>query len=146
MRSKRSRLLLIGLLLVAISFSCSVITIKIRRESQEAHRSSILASEAAKHLYVGMPYHEVEPYVQYAWRQYHCNYSSSSPERGIFYHDIYLFGSRNPNLAANISLQAAEKEGEVVVTQIARFPVEDYQAGYDMYADCEILEQVVEEQ
>lgn len=91
----------------------------------EREESLAIGERVVSNLHLGMQRTETQQYVQAAWRQYRCDYE-----------DVYLFGSRDTNLAAIVILRFSKQGEQEILDQIS---------SYDSYmlhefADCQVSE------
>jgi hypothetical protein len=74
-----------------------------------------MAIEAHNQLVLGMTPDQVKPFVQGAWRSYQCDPGEQFP-----YLEVYLFGSRDTDLAGVLRLSFDRKEdGTLALANIA---------------------------
>lgn len=95
----------------------------------EREDSLAIGERVVSNLHLGMQRTETQQYVQAAWRQYRCDY-------GDWAEDVYLFGSRDTNLAAIVILRFSKQGEQEILDQISSYD------SYMLYkfADCQVSE------
>jgi len=128
--TKRRILLLIGVIALVFLLTSLIVGLWFTWEGMERERSYGIAGEARDSLEIGMSRSETREYMTNAWRHYECNYSVDFAE------DVYLFGSRNIDLAAIVILRFEKQDDDQVLFQIAGFG--NYML--HLYDDCIITD------
>jgi hypothetical protein len=131
MRVSHRFLLLLATLVVVVPLLIVVAYTDIKSWQGSLERSKSLATlESAKqNLRIGMTRDEARRQLETAWRYYLCRGSVSSEE-------VYIFGSRNTELASILHLRFDNEGSQWVLTRISSleyYQLESYRRTCEMY-------------
>ncbi len=126
---KISRRTLARAALALICFLLAGFILQFCRDTIERGDSLDMAGRAGANLRIGMQRSETLLYVTEAWRHYDCESSKGAT-------DVYVFGSRNLELAGTLYLNFESEGGREDLVQIAS--VEYYML--NLFNDCKIIE------
>jgi hypothetical protein len=99
-------------MVVLAAFVCMAFGFRYLRQGSALRESRELMVEARDDLRIGMTRQQAGPYLRAAWKHYLCDYDEFSIS-------VYLFGSRNPNLAATLFLRFRKENGVEKLVEIA---------------------------